>query len=67
MVETVPRAGKWKGFPKGEAHPRARLTDHEVELIRQLREQGMSLSKLADKFETYTSTIKGICDYKRRC
>jgi len=66
MAETVGHTKKWAPI-RGEAHYRARLTDHEVELIRQLREQGMSLNKLAEKFDSYRSTIKGICDYKRRC
>lgn len=65
MAEKIVQSRK-REPPRGEAHPRARLTDHEVELIRQLREQGMSLNQLAEKFDSYKSTIKGICDYKRR-
>lgn len=36
----------------GEDHPRAKLTDHDVDLIRELHEEhGMSTSMIARKFE----------------
>lgn len=56
-----------KNLPRGENHPKAKLTDHEVELIRQLHESGaMGYKKLARKFEAGKSTIKSICDYRTR-
>lgn len=51
----------------GENHQNAILSDAEVELIRQLREDcKMSYQKLADKFEAGKSTIFDICKYRRR-
>lgn len=35
----------------GESHPRAKLTDHEVDLVHELVEEGMSLRQIAEKFE----------------
>lgn len=39
------------GTPIGEGHPRAVLSDHEVELLLELRAEGFTLSWLAAKFE----------------
>jgi predicted DNA-binding protein (UPF0251 family) len=50
----------------GEDHPNAKLTDHEVELIRDLREHGMKYKTLAEKFEVSKSTIAMVCRYERR-
>lgn len=35
----------------GEEHPRARLTDRDVELVLAMRDEGLSHRQLADKFE----------------
>lgn len=40
-----------RGRRIGESHPRARLTDHEIDLIRELAEEGMSYREIAQKFE----------------
>ena len=51
----------------GEDHPRAKLTDHEVELIRQLHEEGgLSLREIAEKFEVTKGTVHDIVNYRRR-
>ena len=54
----------------GEDHPRAKLTDHEVELIRELYETraewGGSARKIAEKFEVSKSTVVMIANYQRR-
>ncbi len=56
-----------QGIRLGETHPNADLTDHEVDLIRELREKdGMSYAMLAEKFEVPKSTIHMICTYQRR-
>lgn len=55
-----------RGQPVGEDHPGTRLTDHEVELIRELHAQGMSYNRLAEKFDAAKSTIQAICQFKRR-
>lgn len=55
-----------KGRPTGERHPMAVLSDHEVELMRQLRDEGMTWNWLAEKFEVPKRTVRDICTYKRR-
>jgi hypothetical protein len=35
----------------GESHPRAKLTNHEVDLVHELVEEGMSYRQVAEKFE----------------
>lgn len=55
-----------RGRRIGEDHPLARLTDGEVELIRQLHEEGMSYAVLAEKFEVSRWAIGRICRYERR-
>lgn len=54
------------GLRIGETHHKADLTDHEVELIRQLDEDGMPRAEIARKFETPKSTITMICTHQRR-
>jgi predicted DNA-binding protein (UPF0251 family) len=54
------------GIRLGQYHHRAKLTDHEVELIRQLHEEGLSYTQLAEKFDVGKSTIQDICTYRRR-
>ena len=34
----------------GKSHPRARLTDREIDLIRELHEKGLSYGQIAEKF-----------------
>lgn len=51
----------------GEGHHRAKLTDHEVDLIRDLYDDGMSISEIARKFETRKSHCWDICHYTVRC
>jgi len=50
----------------GESHPRAQLTDHEVDLIRELIESGMSLREVAKKFEVSFSLAGQIARYEVR-
>lgn len=51
----------------GEDHPKAKLTDHEVELIRELYEGGgLSMREIAEKFEVAKSTIVAIVNFNRR-
>lgn len=50
----------------GESHPRAELTDHEVELLLSLREQGFSLGWLARKFEVSKSCVQHVCSGRNR-
>jgi hypothetical protein len=50
----------------GESHPRAVLTDHEVGLLLQLREEGYSYPWLAAKFEVSTMSVRSICRGRTR-
>ena len=51
----------------GEQHPRAKLTDREVEIIRRLHELcGISYRALAIGAQAPVPTIAAICQYRRR-
>lgn len=51
----------------GQFHPRAKLTDREVELIRFLHENlGLGYAKLAAKFEISKTQAARICRYQQR-
>ena len=51
----------------GEDHHKAVLTNAEVELLLQMRDEGMSYGQLAVSFEVSKSTIQSICTGRRRC
>lgn len=56
-----------KGNPLGEAHHRAKLSDDDVELIRDIYEEGMaSYSTLAKVFAVSKETIRDIVTFRRR-
>ena len=51
----------------GENNHSAKLTDQDIDYIRELREQhGLTLKAIADKFEVHEGTISKICRYKAR-
>jgi len=50
----------------GESHPRARLTDHEIDLIRELHEEGLGYKKIAVKFETSPGHVRSIVKCTKR-
>lgn len=50
----------------GEQHPRAVLSDHEVELVHALNEGGMSLAEIARKMEVTKGSIWKIVHGYRR-
>ena len=55
------------GLRVGEDHPNAKLTDREIELIRDMHEvNGMSYLELAKRFEVSKGSIAKICRYERR-
>lgn len=56
----------YENIKRGEDHPQAKLTDHEVELLRQMFDEGFGYKKLAKKFEAPIRTIRNICNYKTR-
>ncbi len=55
-----------RGLRRGEQHPKAKLTDHEVELVRKMRDDGLSFSQIADKMEIGKTTAQDICAYRTR-
>lgn len=65
-VATTGRTERGPGFRIGETHHNAKLTDHDVELIRLLREGGMKVKEIAKKFECSPSNITLITTYKGR-
>lgn len=56
-----------KGNRVGETHPRAVLTDAEVDLVFGLIEDGLSYSVIAEKFEVSKSCIGHLASGRRRC
>lgn len=50
----------------GEQHHNAKLSDDDVELMRRLKEAGLSLRAIARKFDSPKSTVAMICRYERR-
>lgn len=54
------------GLRVGEDHPRAKLSDHDVDLILELHLTGMGYAEIANKFEVTKWAIGRICRYERR-
>jgi hypothetical protein len=50
----------------GEDHQMAKLTDAEVELIRDLNDHGLGYKRLAVKFDVSPSCIARICRFETR-
>lgn len=50
----------------GDSHPKAKLSDREVELVLQLRAQGWTYERLRRKFGVSKSGIAWICRGERR-
>lgn len=56
-----------QGIRVGEDHQRATLTDADVELMRQLREEdGMTYDQLAQRFEVSKRHVRDIVNYRKR-
>jgi DNA invertase Pin-like site-specific DNA recombinase len=57
-----------RGLRVGEDHPKARLTDSDVELMRHMHEvDGVGYRRLATMFEVAKTTVRRICNYQMRC
>lgn len=56
-----------RGLRVGDSHHNARLTNAEVDLLLELRDEGWSYRKLAEKFEISKSAARYICKGKNRC
>ncbi len=50
----------------GESHPNTKLTDHDVELILALVDEGLSYTAVAEKFEVSKSCIQHIVSGRNR-
>ena len=50
----------------GESHPRSKLTDAEVALLLDLRDEGYSYAWLANKFDVSKSCARWICTGRNR-
>lgn len=55
-----------KGHRLGEDHPNARLTNEEVDLLLEMRADGLSYGKLAKVFEVSKSTVQDIVQGRYR-
>lgn len=57
-----------KGYRIGESHHNAKLSDADVEMVRQLREEHrLQYAEIAEKFEVSRELVKKICQYRNRC
>lgn len=55
------------GYPLGQDHHNAKLTNEQVDRIRDLHEEhGLSYTQLAAMYCVSKSMIAGICQYRRR-
>jgi hypothetical protein len=53
-----------RGSAIGEDHPRAALTNHEAQLLLELRDEGYGYGWLAGKFEISKRAVRAICSGK---
>lgn len=52
---------------RGERHPNAKLSDHDVDLIRELHaEHRIGYQTLATKFEVSKENVRDVVKYRRR-
>ena len=58
------------GYRVGESHHRAKLSDHDVMLILELRDAGLSYAEIASKWDEGVSisksTVRDVCNGKIR-
>ena len=55
-----------RGNRIGESNPAAVLSDHDVDLMLELRREGYTYPWLAEKFEVSRETVRSICTGRRR-
>lgn len=60
---TRPAKRNENGYRIGDSHHNARLTDHEIELMRQLRAEGMKVRELARKFGVSKGYVSKVVAY----
>lgn len=55
-----------RGHVVGQDHHRAKLTDHEVGLVLELRADGMKIRDIAGKMDVSPTTVADICSGRTR-
>lgn len=55
-----------QGYRIGQDHHRAKLSDEQVEAIRQMRDEGMSYRRIAEAIGAPLWTVRDIADYRTR-
>lgn len=53
-------------YRRGEAHPRAKLTDDDVRLVRELKGAGLGYGEIGKKFDVSRFTVRDVCKHKTR-
>lgn len=69
MVGHSPRASSNPAryrYARGERHPKSRLSDEDVRLIRELHELGLGYGEIGRKFEVSRYTVRDICRHITR-
>lgn len=56
-----------KGLRIGKTHPRAKYSDSEIDLVLELRDEGLGYKRIAKKLEMPIRTVRDICNGRRRC
>jgi DNA-binding CsgD family transcriptional regulator len=64
MELTIKRAPN--GYRIGDSHQRSEFTDREVELMRQLRDGGMGIEAIAERFGATKGYVWKICTFQLR-
>lgn len=55
-----------RGVRIGESHPKAVLTDNEIDVLLELRAEGWGYKRLARHFDVARTTVRNICSGKFR-
>lgn len=55
-----------RGWRIGESHPKAYLTDEQVEAMRVMRDEGATYKQIAEAFDCPFGTARDIADYRTR-
>lgn len=50
----------------GETHGMAKLSDHEIDLVRQLKEEGMPAPEISEKMEISKRYVYKLVNFERR-
>lgn len=67
MTKRIDIALGERGVPLGENHPMAKLSDRQVEHMRDLYDEGLvGYKTLARWFKCSRDTARGICTFRRR-